>query len=248
MLRSVRNSPWGAALFLCVFIYLWSGYAKALVVSPLTLDLTSAGTNNKATLRVRNDSTAPIPIEIIVARLSITSQGVTQSKSAEGDFLIFPPQATIPAGGSQAFRVQWTGQPDLKASQTYIFSVNQLPVAFEANRSGVQIVLNFAVLVNVSPPNAKPDVSLVTFELGDQQRPTLMVQNKGSKHALLTEGTVTLEGAGWKKIYAGADLLEALGGMGLVQPGQQRQFVFKTPVPSEVTRITGATIELAGSR
>ena len=232
----------------CCFAMLCIPNAKAITVSPLTLELTNAGPQSKATLRVKNDSASPVPIEILVSQIEITKGGALKQKSADGEFLIFPPQATIPPGGSQAFRIQWMSKSDLKASQTYVFSVNQLPVAFEASKSGLQIVLNFSVLVNVAPVGSKPDVSLVAFELSNQRYPSLLVENRGKRHALLTEGTVTLEGAGWKKTYAGADLLQALGGMGLVQPGQQRQFVFKTPLPSNASSITAAAVNLTGAQ
>ena len=77
--------------------------ANAMIVSPLTLDLTSSGANNKATLTVTNDSAAEIPVEIVISRISINEKGETKEEPVKGSFLVFPSQQRIPAGGGSLF-------------------------------------------------------------------------------------------------------------------------------------------------
>ena len=78
------------------------------------------------------------------------------SLAAGDEFLVFPPQAVVPAGATQSFRIQWVGEPNIQKSQSYMFSVNQLPVKRKAGESGVQVVFNFGVIVSVAPPACSP--------------------------------------------------------------------------------------------
>ena len=225
--------------------------AHAMIVSPLTLDLTSSGTKNKATLTVTNDSASEIPVEIVISRISVSEKGETKEEPVKGSFLIFPPQQKIPAGGRQSFRVQWVGRADIKATETFMFSVNQLPVALDVKKSGVQLVMNFLVLVNVSPLKAQPAVSLIKTDLvadgKNGRRAVLTLRNTGNRHALLSDGSVTLTNGSWTKTYSGSELVGALGGMGLLQPGKERRFTMDTKIPVEVSRID-ASVEVRAAR
>jgi P pilus assembly chaperone PapD len=222
-----------------------------MIVSPLTLELTSSGTKNKATLTVTNDSASEIPVEIDISRISVNEKGETNAESAKGSFLVFPAQQRIAAGGRQSFRVQWVGSPDIKATETFMFSVNQLPVALDVKKSGVQLVINFAVLVNVSPLKSQAAVSLVNADLvadgKNGRRPVLTLRNTGNRHALLSDGSITLTNGSWTKTYSGTELVGALGGMGLLQPGKVRRFTMDTKIPVEVSRID-ARVEVRAAR
>ncbi len=46
--------------------------------------------------------------------MEIGPQGELGYEPAEEDFIVYPPQATIPKGGAQIFRVQWIGDPTVK--------------------------------------------------------------------------------------------------------------------------------------
>ena len=224
--------------------------AHAMIVTPLALDLTSSGTKNKATLIVTNESDSEIPVEIEISRISVNEKGEMKAEPAERSFLVFPAQQKIPAKGRQSFRVQWAGAPDLLATETFMFSVNQLPVALDVKTSGVQLVVNFSVLVNVSPLKAKPEVSLIKTDLvaaKNGKRAVLTVRNRGNRYALLSDGSVTLTNGSWTKTYSGTELIDALGGMGLLQPGKERRFTMNVIIPIEVSRID-ARIEVKAAR
>src|SRR5690606_41877658 len=96
---------------------------------------------------------------------------------ADDDFLIFPPQGVLPAGGRQVVRLQWLGPAEPDTSQSYYVSVEQLPVKLDpvANEqigAQVQILYNMRALVVVAPPGAKPDVSATKVEQVFYQPPT----------------------------------------------------------------------------
>ena len=136
-------------------------------VTPISGELSVSGPNNKMTLRAMNDGAQPVPVEIITSKLTLAEDGSQTAIPVKGKFLIYPPQATIAPGKSQAFRVQWLGDANLKTSETYVLNVNQLPIQMDKKKSGVQLIFNFAVVVNVSPLNVKPEISVIKAEISN---------------------------------------------------------------------------------
>ena len=228
------------SIFVFVIISGFVSIARAMTVTPLSLELSSSGSANKSTLRVFNNAAKPIPIEIQVFRVTLDEKGKTYSEPAPNSFLVFPPQKVIAAGGSQTFRVQWLGAPDIKQSETYILSVNQLPVNLATEKSGVEVVYNFAVIVNVAPPGAQSSVKLIGAKIitddKNVRRPLITVKNVGNRHAFVSDGSILLSAGKWSKTISSPDLRDTFG-LGLVQPGKTRQFVLKTEIPAQVSTI-----------
>ena len=227
-----------AVLFSAVTAVALLAQAHAMSVGPISAELSASGQNSKMTLRVTNDGAQPIPVEIIPSRLTLAEDGTATTAPVKNKFLIFPPQATIAPGASQSFRVQWLGGADLKASETYILGANQLPIAMDKKKSGVQVVFNFSTVVTVSPANAKPNISVLKAEIGKapqiSRAPTITVQNTGNGHALLGDAVIALTDGKWTKTLS-RDEVRAIFGLGLVQPKSKRRFVVAMPLPAEVS-------------
>jgi P pilus assembly chaperone PapD len=216
--------------------------AQAMSVSPVTLDLETTG-KNKDQLNVVNDGATPLPVEIVISRMEMDESGRTSTKPAGDEFLLFPPQALIPPGAAQSFRLQWVGDPQIKQSQSYIFSVNQVPVRMPAGKSAIQVVFNFATIVNVAPPAGRAGIALVNAGIGKDDkgklRPALTVKNPGNMHAKLTDATIKLAGGGWSQTLRPEELRQTLG-VGLVQPGKTRRFLLPVDLPAGVSHVTAS--------
>jgi fimbrial chaperone protein len=223
----------------CVSILPLAKGSEAMSVTPLTAELSASGQNNKTTLRVHNDSAAPIPVEVLSSKLTVAEDGTLTNVPVKDKFRVFPPQATIPPGASQSFRVQWLGDQNLKASESYTLSVNQLPVELDQKKNGVQVVFNFSVIVNVAPANAVPIISVIKADVAKGSskgnEPVITLENTGNGHALLGDGSVVLTSGSWTKTFAGEEIRK-LFGMGLIQPGTKRRFSLAVPLPPEVSR------------
>lgn len=233
-----------AIAFSCAILMFSISQASAMSVKPLALELSESGPGSRSTLRVLNDAATPMPVEITVSRLILNEKGESRAEPVAGKFTIFPPQATIPPGATQSFQVRWLGDPGLQASESFLFSVNQLPVAFDSRKSGVQIVFNFSVLVNVSPPQARAAVRLAGTSIV-ANKPVLIVENSGTRFATIGTGTVALTSGNWSKTLSGEQLREMIGGIGLVQPGKKRTFTLRMDVPSNISRFD-ARVSLEG--
>jgi P pilus assembly chaperone PapD len=215
--------------------------AHAINVQPLVLDLVSAGANARSSIQVVNDSAAPLPVELVINRLEIGETGKLSETAAGDEFLVFPPQAIVPPGATQSFRVQWVGEPGIKRSQSYMFSVNQLPVKQKGAESGVQVVFNFGVIVNVAPVGAQSALMLTKTEVATEagrRGAALTVENPGAMHAYFADSGVVLEGAGWRKAVSSSELKQIIG-FGVVQPGKKRRFLVPVAdMPASVSQVT----------
>jgi P pilus assembly chaperone PapD len=208
--------------------------ALALGVTPLVLELRSAGESRSAQIVVNNDATADTPIELAIFRVEMDESGEQHSTPASSDFIIFPPMRLIPPHGKQVFKIQWAGAP-LAKSQTYSFFVLQPHVKMPGAQSGVQIEFQFQVLVYVAPPSGTRTLDLrsssVTAVSGKRYA-SLVVSNSGNVHAFLGDATVTLHSGAWSRTLLPGDIQKLIG-LGTVQPGKSRRFTVPVEVPPE---------------
>jgi fimbrial chaperone protein len=220
--------------------------AFAMAVEPMVLDMSTLGPSSRETIRVANNGAQPLPVEITVSRLELGLNGEQETAPAGDEFLIYPAQAMIPAGGSQVFRVQWVGDPQISKSQVYWFGVSQLPVKLPKGESGIQIVMSFGVTVNVAPPNGKSDILVMNAapikDKTGKRLASLTVKNPGNKHAYLKQSSIHLSGGSWSADVAPEEIAQKVG-LGIVQPGKERRFILPVEVPAAVSAIH-ATVKL----
>lgn len=241
---TVRPSSLKWAFTLPAFLLLFGPATTslhAMSVQPVAIDMAVAGQNAKASIQVVNDGTKPLPVDFQIFAVDLGVKGERFEKPASEDFLVFPPQAIVAPGATQVFRVQWVGSTELRQSRSYIFSVNQIPVKMAKNASGVQVVFNFGVVVNVAPPGGHAALKQVAAEIGRDdhgiRRPAIVVENSGNMHAYLSQASITLEGGSWRQRLSGSELGQYIG-LGLVQPGKRRRFLLPVELPPSVTQVS----------
>lgn len=213
--------------------------AQALGVTPLVLELSSGAANRSAQIVVNNDSAAPTPIEIRAFRAELDESGHVQLAQAPSDFIIFPPSKILAPHSKQVFKVQWAGAP-LAKSHTYALVVDQLPVAMPNSASGLQVVFNFEVIANVSPPSGTRSLDVLSSSIvtvNGKRFASLLLSNPGNVHAKLSDANVTLQSGSWSKLVGSADLQQRLG-VAIVQPGKKRRFVIPVELPANATSVS----------
>jgi fimbrial chaperone protein len=214
--------------------------AHAVNVQPLSLEMVAIGSNSRATIQVVNDGAAPMPVEIAIKKLDMGEDGKTKESPAGDEFLVFPPQAVVPAGATQSFRVQWVGAPDIKRSQTYMLSVNQLPVKMKPGESGVQMVFDFGVIVSVAPTGAQSALKLVSAEAateGKKHGAAVTVENPSVMYSYFSDSKLTLESGSWRKVISAGELRQLVG-YGVVLPGKKRRILVPADVPGGTSKIS----------
>jgi len=194
---------------------------------------------------VSNNGASALPVEISVSRIEIGPDGELRYEPDADDFLIYPPQASIQKGAAQIFRVQWIGDPDLKSSRNYRFSVSQVPVSLPQGTSGIQITMSFGVIVSVSPPQGDVAISVSGAKPAKgedgKQAVALNVRNTGNKHAYLRDAAISLSGGGWSAKLTAYEVQQKVG-LGIIQPGKERRFLIPVEVPAGVSDITASIV------
>lgn len=220
--------------------------AQAMTVSPMQVEMISAGKYSHAQVSVVNTSDQPLPVEAVIQRLTLDEAGRPKTSKAGEEFLVMPPQAMIPPGATQNFRVQWLGDPMMAQSQSFLLYMNQIPVKLPAGKSGVQVVMSMGVMINVAPPQGTTSMKVVQTGIATDKNgkrfPTITVENTSTIHALLPQATINLVSGNWSSTLTPRSIGDRIG-IGLVQPGKRRKFTLPVELPASVSNIQ-ASLEL----
>jgi P pilus assembly chaperone PapD len=220
--------------------------AQATTVTPVVIDLQAAGRGVVSNVSVNNTGASDLPMEVTVQPLEAQETGLVSKGADTGDLLVVPPTAIIPAGQTQTFRVQWVGDPALAVSKHFFVNVAQLPVKLPEGQSAVQIVYNFQVLVNVSPPGQKADLAIQSASIGDHEgkpAPVITVSNSGRAHGYLSQHRLKIveKDAGGAEIFSktlGGGEFQQVVGYGLIASGQTRKLELPIALPSRTGQLS----------
>jgi fimbrial chaperone protein len=219
----------------------------AMTVQPVVLDLKMAGREMSAPLRVENNGPNPLPVEIRIVETDFTPDGVSASDRVTEDVMAFPPQAIIPPGATQVFRVQYLGDPDADRSRHYYAEVSQLPVQLPEGQSAIQILYNFQVMVNVaSNRGGEPSLSIqdaaITQNAAGENVVAFTVHNSARNYGYLSAGRLTVvhtnaSGQEVMRRTLNSNDIQQLIGFGLVGPETTRRFVSPITLDSADGRV-----------
>ena len=214
----------------------------AMNVRPVILDLSNGGRSMSTVVSVENPSDRGVPVELTVHEAEPTPEGLVPTTTPSDDLLVFPPQALIEPGKTQAFRVQFVGDPDMTKSKHYFVTVAQLPVQLPGGSNAIQILYNFQVAVSVGVSGERSEITLtdskiVKNEVGEFQ-PVLTFSNTGKTYGYVSEGglRLTVKDAAGKEVfskrYDSSDIEQDLG-FGLVAADGTRQIILPVDVKGE---------------
>lgn len=219
-----------------------SGAYAAMTVQPVVLDLRMAGRNTGGQIRVENTGTNPLPVEIRLVETEFQLDSVRASDRLTDDLVAVPSQAIIPPGQTQAFRIQYVGDPEAPTSRHFYAEVAQLPVDVPGGQSTIQVLYNFQAMINVASAVATPpSLSIVGAEIVPATenvgpRIAFTVRNSGQNYGYLSNSAVTLvqrNAAGqevFRRALSGSDIQQMIG-FGLVGPNTSRKFVAPIDLP-----------------
>jgi fimbrial chaperone protein len=220
--------------------------AWSMTVQPVVIDLSVSGRGMSQVITVENTFSTPLPVELRVQELAFDETGVKATGKESEDLLIFPPQALIQPGQTQTFRIQYVGDPDLKASKHYYVTVAQLPVKLPEGQSAIQILYNFQVLVSVSPAGAKPALAIQSAEIGKNAQgkpvPVITLANTSAAHGYLSSGRLRIvqtDASGkevFRKTLTGPEVQQTIG-FGLVGANQVRKMTLPIELPVDGGKI-----------
>jgi len=233
------------------------GVVAAMTVQPVVVDMSMTGRQMSAPVRVENNGPNPLPVEVRLVETDFAVDAVGASDRLSDDIIAFPPQAIIPPGETQVFRLQYVGDPGADRSKHYYAEVAQLPVELPEGQSAIQILYNFQVMVNVASPTAS-DAAL-TIESAEivqnaegKNMAAFTVRNSGRNYGYLSSGNLTIrhtDAAGnetVRRTLTGNEIQQMIG-FGLIGPEMTRRFVSPVEVGSADGQVE-ATLQMPRGR
>lgn len=196
-----------------------SGGVRAFDIQPTVSVIDLPHNRSGITLFVRNPRSVDLAITTEIVERFVQEDGSEQQEPADDLFVVFPPQAVIPAGGSQALRVQWLGDPP-KPSRSFHLFASEVPVQLEdGTPSQLQTVLRMGASVHVASAGTEPG-PVVTTSSPQAGGVSLTLANEGERFVYLDSLALDFGG----KQVTGKALADAAGRT-LVPPGGRRTFL-----------------------
>ena len=233
------------------------GVVAAMTVQPVVVDMSMTGRQMSAPVRVENNGPNPLPVEVRLVETDFAVDAVGASDRLSDDIIAFPPQAIIPPGETQVFRLQYVGDPGADRSKHYYAEVAQLPVELPEGQSAIQILYNFQVMVNVASPTAGDaaltiDSAEIVQNAEGKNMAAFTVRNSGRNYGYLSSGNLTIrhtDAAGnetVRRTLTGNEIQQMIG-FGLVGPEMTRRFVSPVEVGSADGQVE-ATLQMPRGR
>lgn len=197
-----------------------AGAARAYEVTPMRVFLQPDRGQNSATITINNIREEPLPVEIQVFRRVVAADGEQVFEPAEEEFITFPPQVQIPAGQSQAIRIQYVGALG-EVAEAFVVQVTEVPVN-KLEGTGIQFTYNFGVAVYVQPPRARARLAVSEASAADGTL-RFKVANSGNDYGFLT-GQVLEYRVGAARVQLTPDDVASVVSNPIVPPGATREF------------------------
>jgi P pilus assembly chaperone PapD len=128
---------------------------------------------------------------------------------------------------SQVVRAKYSGDPSPKAEIAYRIIAEETPLHLKRDTPGASVFLTVRYVgsVYVVPKGTKADVVLVSASpvTGPKgQQLELVLENKGSRHAILDSAALTISGGGVTKPMDKAVVEKALNGENILAQSRRR--------------------------
>lgn len=190
----------------------------AFTLTPMRSELTLPADMGGITLRLNNPRKADLPVVFEIFERKVNEDGSEESIPADDAFVVFPPQAVVPAGKTQAVRVQWVGGA-LSESRSFHLFARELPVNLNGRpQSGVKTVLRVGAAINLTSRGFASKPELVHYR-PERDGVLVSIGNLGNEFIYVSELGLKF---GSEEI-GGADLADAAGRT-LIPPGVIRTF------------------------
>lgn len=218
--RIIARRLWIALAGIVAAALVLAGAAHAYEVTPMRVFLQPDRGQTSATITINNIREEPLPVEIQVFRRVVAANGEQSFEPAEEEFITFPPQVQIPAGQSQAIRIQYVGALG-EMAEAFVVQVTEVPVN-KLEGTGIQFTYNFGVAVYVQPPRARARLA-VSEASASEGTLRFKVANSGNDYGFLT-GQVLEYRIGTARVQLTPDDVAALISNPIVPPGATREF------------------------
>lgn len=199
--------------------------ANAFEVQPMRHSVVPANGQNSGLLTVTNTRSKPLPIELVVQKRVFDENGIQTLVDDEENFIVFPFQALIEPGASQAFRFQYIGSPIVEEEMAYTLDVREVPVEIAEDFTGFRFVYSFGAVVYVENPEGESNLSVKSV-LREDNSLAMQIRNDGNSFARLTNDRITLSD-GEKTINLNGDAFTSRIDEAVIPPNRTKLVTLK---------------------
>ena len=224
-------------LFIQIILALLTGFAvagpaRALTVSPMSVEMGPGGSEARETLEVSNTGSQPLPVEVVFEKLAYAPDGTAGIVPADDEVVIFPPQAMIAPGRAQTFRLQYVGDPADGEAGIYFVTFKRMTLDETNPRDNVviKLQLQFRVTIFVKSGKGDPAIEVVSAEgktTNEGPGVELTLRNAGQELGYLSNADISLSGSGGAEEINAYEVLRRAG-HGVILPGATRKIFITT--------------------
>lgn len=167
--------------------------AASYSVGPFRFELAPSGSKSSQRLSIENTGDEPLALSVDVSRVRIDSDGNLSMTPTTGDFLIFPPQMSLPPGKLQVVQVRYVGNPRIQHARLYAVIVEQVPVSFiDSGQVKLKLATRYVTAALVRPKGAEPDIVVQNIDKTNADAARVVLENRGTGAARLSQLSWTL--------------------------------------------------------
>lgn len=159
-----------------------SASAAGFSVSPMLVDVSSAGKNKSTSIEVVNDNEEPLKLELSA---SLWKQVNNKDEYTDTDDLLFFPRVfEVKSGGKQTVKVVYKGKAPLEADAAYrlFFSEIKPPLKKDENQAGAVVQFAFRIGAGVFVGQ--------DFKINDAMSSSVKATAEGAELTIINEGNV----------------------------------------------------------
>lgn len=221
--HTLRGAPAFKVAAAVAVLLLVAGPLAAFQLQPMSASIDPQSGASTTTFDVRNTTDAPIAVQMRVTTRRIEPDGTEINEDASDQLQLFPSQVILREGQTQTVRVRWLGDGVPAEELPFRVVAEQLPVNLGRDQdeaSGVRMMLRYRATLYVRPDGVAPEVSVTDLSVGESEV-SMMVENRGTAHALLADGLLVLR-TGGEETELPAEEVEALATVNVLPGGVRR--------------------------
>lgn len=207
--------------------------ARAFQLVPISQDFEPNGRGANQTFQVENDRDEQVTVTIGMAVRKVDVNGKETMEETE-DFTLFPTEVILEPKSTRLIRAKWVGEPQPKTELSYRIIAEETPLHARRDTPGASVFLTVRYVgsIYVVPKGARADVGVtsiqqITDAQGKQQL-EVVVENRGTRHAILDTPTLNVTVAGVTREVDKAAVQTALNGENILAQSKRRVLL---PVP-----------------
>jgi fimbrial chaperone protein len=201
--------------FLILFISVFFSFnVFAFKFSPMSTSIELKDKKNSTLFFMENDSDRPIAVQLSLLKREMNIDGIEANSKIDNELTLYPSQLIIPANEKRSVKVAWVGKVIPTKELSYRLVAEQLPIELEKDKkkkASIKVLLRYVAALYIIPEDFSSEVVLEKLDT-EEKNVILKLSNKGKKHQVLTNLSLTFSSDKKKEIVIKAEELTGMSG------------------------------------